>query len=243
LPASGDHRDRNLLRALVEQEESGIFRARSAIDGVERLVAYDKLSNYPIYATVARSSDSIVAEWRQSLLTHLYFGVPATLGLMALSLLALRRTRLEQAAMERAREATRQRDVAEDALRQSQKMEAVGQLTGGVAHDFNNLLTVVMGNLELAQRQLENWTEASQDRMRRTLAQAMRGAQRGATLTQRLLAFSRRQPLSPKPLDLNKLVGGLTEFLRRALGEIVDLETVGSAGLWKVEADPAQLEC
>src|SRR5262249_55207408 len=96
LPASGAHRDRNLLRALVEQEESGIFRARSAIDGVERLVAYDKLSNYPIYATVARSSDSIVAEWSQSLLTHLYFGVPATLGLMALSLLALRRTRLEQ---------------------------------------------------------------------------------------------------------------------------------------------------
>jgi signal transduction histidine kinase len=170
------------------------------------------------------------------------FGVPATLGLVALSLLALRRAGLEQAAMDEAREAMRQRDVAEEALRQSQKMEAVGQLTGGVAHDFNNLLTVVIGNLEVAQRQLENWTEASQDRIRRTLAQAMRGAQRGATLTQRLLAFSRRQPLSPKPLDLNKLVGGLQDFLRRSLGETIDLETVGTAGLWKVEADPVQLE-
>jgi signal transduction histidine kinase len=240
--ASGDQRDSNLLRAVAEREENGIFRARSAIDGVDRIVAYDKLSNYPIYATVARSWDSIVAEWQHTMMTHLFFGVPATLGLVALSLLALRRTRLEQAAMQEAREATRQRDAAEEALRQSQKMEAIGHLTGGVAHDFNNLLTVVLGNIELAQRQLENWTEASQDRMRRTLTQAMRGAQRGAMLTQRLLAFSRRQPLNPKPLDLNKLVGGLTEFLRRTLGETVELETVGAAGLWKVEADPVQLE-
>jgi len=241
-PAAGDHRDEALLQAVAVQPENGLFRGRSVVDGVDRLAAYDKLPNYPIYATVGRSWDSIVAEWRQTMLTHLLFGVPATLGLVALSLLALRRTRLEEAALAEAREATRQRDVAEEALRQSQKMEAVGQLTGGVAHDFNNLLTVVLGNLELAQRQLENWTEASQDRMRRTLAQAMRGAQRGATLTQRLLAFSRRQPLSPKPLDLNKLIGGLSDFLRRSLGETVDLETVGAAGLWKIDADPAQLE-
>jgi signal transduction histidine kinase/ActR/RegA family two-component response regulator len=242
MPAAGDNRDQALLSAAVEHPEGGIFRARSAIDGVDRLAAYDRLPNYPIYATVARSWDSIVAEWRHTMVTHLFFGLPATLGLVALSLLALRRARLEQAAMGEAREATRQRDAAEEALRQSQKMEAIGHLTGGVAHDFNNLLTVVMGNIELAQRQLENWTEASQDRMRRTLTLAMRGAQRGATLTQRLLAFSRRQPLSPKPLDLNKLVGGLTEFLRRSLGETVDLEMVGAAGLWKVEADPVQLE-
>ena len=242
VPAAGDNREQNLLNAVAEHAEGGIFRARSTVDGVDRLAAYDRLPNYPIYATVARSWDSIVAEWRHTVMTHLFFGVPATLGLVALSLLALRRTRLEQAAMEEARAATRQRDAAEEALRQSQKMEAIGHLTGGVAHDFNNLLTVVLGNIELAQRQLENWTEASQDRMRRTLTQAMRGAQRGATLTQRLLAFSRRQPLSPKPLDLNKLVGGLTEFLRRSLGETVDLETVGAAGLWKVEADPVQLE-
>ena len=242
MPAAGTHRDQNLLNAAAEHAEGGVFRARSGIDGVDRLAAYDKLPNYQAYAMVARSWDSIVAEWQHTMLTHLLFGVPATLGLVALSLLALRRTRLEQAAMQEAREATRQRDAAEEALRQSQKMEAIGHLTGGVAHDFNNLLTVVMGNIELAQRQLENWTEGAQDRMRRTLSQAMRGAQRGAMLTQRLLAFSRRQPLSPKPLDLNKLVGGLTEFLRRSLGETVELETVGAAGLWKVEADPVQLE-
>jgi signal transduction histidine kinase/CheY-like chemotaxis protein len=241
-PAVGEEQDDSLLHAVAEHPQNGIFRARSGIDGVNRLAAYDKLPNYPMYATVARSWDSIVAEWQQTMVTHLLFGVPASLGLVALSLLALRRGRLEEAALAEAREATRRRDAAEEALRQSQKMEAVGQLTGGVAHDFNNLLTVVMGNLEVAQRQLENWTEASQDRMRRSLVQAMRGAQRGATLTQRLLAFSRRQPLSPKPLDANKLIGGLSDFLRRSLGETIALETVGAAGLWKIEADPVQLE-
>jgi signal transduction histidine kinase len=241
-PAPDHRRDAELLHALAENPQNGMFRARSSVDGVDRLAAYDKLGNYPIYATVGRSWSSIVGEWRQTMTTHLFFGLPATLGLVALSLLALRRARLEEAALAEAREATRRRDAAEEALRQSEKMQAVGQLTGGVAHDFNNLLTVVMGNLDVAQRQLDNWTEASQDRLRRAVTQAMRGAQRGATLTQRLLAFSRRQPLSPKPLDVNRLIGGLSDFLRRSLGETVDLETVGAGGLWKIEADPVQLE-
>src|SRR5207253_3812439 len=135
---------------------------------------------------------------------HLYFGAPAAVAMVLLCVLALRRARREQSALFELRTATLRRDAAEEELRQSQKMEAVGQLTGGVAHDFNNLLTVIIGNLELAQRQLETFTEASQDRLRRTISSAMRGAQRGATLTQRLLAFSRRQPLNPEPLDLNK---------------------------------------
>lgn len=133
------------------------------------------------------------------------------------------------------------RAEAEEALRQSQKMEAVGQLTGGIAHDFNNLLTVVTGNIGMAQRALDgaNVTDA---RTRRALTGAMKGAERAATLTQRLLAFSRRQPLAPKVIDIDKLILGLSDLLQRSLGELVKLEIVIAPGLWRVEADPNQLE-
>ncbi|QAY77352.1 PAS domain S-box protein [Sphingosinicella sp. BN140058] len=130
---------------------------------------------------------------------------------------------------------------AQEALRQSQKMESVGQLTGGIAHDFNNLLTVVTGNIDMAKRALDA-AGAPDPRARRALENAMKGAERAAALTQRLLAFSRRQPLAPKPLDVDKLVVGMSDLLNRALGETVQLEIVTSPGLWRVEADPNQLE-
>ncbi|WP_284734587.1 hybrid sensor histidine kinase/response regulator [Sphingosinicella terrae] len=134
-----------------------------------------------------------------------------------------------------------ERSKAEEALRQAQKMEAVGQLTGGIAHDFNNLLTVVTGNIDMAGRALE--AAGSLDpRARRALDNAMKGAERAASLTQRLLAFSRRQPLAPKPLDVDKLVLSMSDMLNRALGEMVKLEIVTSPGLWRIEADPNQLE-
>lgn len=133
------------------------------------------------------------------------------------------------------------RAAAEEALRQAQKMEAVGQLTGGIAHDFNNLLTVVTGNIGIAQRALDsaNVTDA---RTRRALIGAMKGAERAATLTQRLLAFSRRQPLAPKVVDVDKLVLGISDLLERSLGELIKLEIVIAPGLWRIEADPNQLE-
>ena len=127
---------------------------------------------------------------------------------------------------------------ANDALRQSQKMEAVGQLTGGVAHDFNNLLQIVVGNLEMVTRRLG----PGEDRVRRGIDNAMSGAQRAATLTQRLLAFSRRQPLAPTPLDPNSLVEGMSELMRRTLGETVTIHTKLAHDLWIVEADANQLE-
>jgi nitrogen-specific signal transduction histidine kinase/CheY-like chemotaxis protein len=127
---------------------------------------------------------------------------------------------------------------AEEQLRQAQKMEAVGQLTGGIAHDFNNMLAVVIGGLNLAQRKL---ARGDAD-IGRFVEGAMDGAKRAADLTQRLLAFSRQQPLEPKPLNINKMVAGMRELLDRTLGETISVETVLSAGLWQVEADAAQLE-
>ena len=132
-----------------------------------------------------------------------------------------------------------QRERAEEALRHSQKMEAIGQLTGGVAHDFNNLLQVILGNLERLGRRLP---EAPATETGRLIAAATRAAGRAATLTQRLLAFSRRQPLTPKSLDLNRLVAGMLELFGRTLGEAIQVDTMLAGGLWRVFADENQLE-
>jgi len=131
-----------------------------------------------------------------------------------------------------------ERRAIEEQLRQSQKMEAIGQLTGGVAHDFNNLLTVIVGNLETI------WRHAPPEdgRLRRAIDQVTRGAQRAVTLTQQLLAFSRRQPLNPKPTDINRLVAGMSDLIRRTIGESIAVETVLAGGLWRVEIDAHQLE-
>ena len=134
------------------------------------------------------------------------------------------------------------RREAEEMLRHSQKMDAIGQLTGGVAHDFNNLLTIIVGNLEIADRSLQAWGEATRERLVRVIANAANGAQRATILTQRLLAFARRQPLDPKPTNVNQLLTGMSDFFRRTLGENIELERVGEAGLWQVEVDPNQME-
>jgi len=127
---------------------------------------------------------------------------------------------------------------AEQALRQSQKMEAVGQLTGGIAHDFNNMLAVVIGSLDLLGRRLGT----ADARAKRYVDAATDGARRAALLTQRLLAFSRQQPLQPEPIEVNQLVAGMSDLLRHSLGASIRLETVLAGGLWRTNADPNQLE-
>jgi PAS domain S-box-containing protein len=136
--------------------------------------------------------------------------------------------------MASARDVTEQRQ-AEAQLTQAQKMEAVGQLTGGVAHDFNNLLTVIIGTLDMT-------LERAQGDLRPMLDTALRAAQRGATLVQRLLAFSRRQALKPEPLDINRLAADMEELLRRTLGEHIAIEMKLLAGLWPALADRSQVE-
>jgi PAS domain S-box-containing protein len=130
-----------------------------------------------------------------------------------------------------------QRRQTEHQLRQAQKMEAVGQLTGGVAHDFNNLLTVIMGNLGIAADRVRADPDASE-----AIAAAIAGAKRGAALTHRLLAFSRRQTLQPHAFDLNQLVTGLRDLLHRTLGENIEIEISLRRGLWMAIADRGQVE-
>ena len=134
--------------------------------------------------------------------------------------------RLNQEALERSREQ----------LMQAQKMEAVGQLTGGVAHDFNNLLTAIIGSLELLGR------EDGFERHRRLIETARRAAEQGAALTQQLLAFSRQQPLAPEVLDINRLVAGMSDLMRRTIGARIAIETVLVGGLWRTRIDPNQFQ-
>src|SRR5690606_21972441 len=118
------------------------------------------------------------------------------------------------------------------------KMEAVGRLTGGVAHDFNTLLTIVLGNLDMLRRRLQD----ADPRIAQPIENARAGATRAATLTQRLLAFSRQQPLAPVAVDVNKLVAQMSDLLCRTLGETIAVETVLAGGLWRALVDANQLE-
>ena len=150
---------------------------------------------------------------------------------------ALKSAELAQAA-QALEEQTARSQRAEQALRQAQKMEAIGQLTGGLAHDFNNLMQVVVGNLEIVNREASEETP----KLRRAADHALQAAKKAVTVTQRLLAFSAIQPLAPKPVNMNGLVGGMSQLLHRVLEESVIIKTVLGADLWLVEVDPNQLE-
>ena len=140
------------------------------------------------------------------------------------------------------RGARRELGQAREQFAQAQKMEAIGQLTGGVAHDFNNLLTVILGNLGMAQRELRSLTDVPAEKLRRVVNNAVLGAERATTITKHLLALSRKEPLDPKPIDINGVISGLTDFLRRSLGETITLDIIGAGDLWLAEADAVQLE-
>jgi signal transduction histidine kinase/CheY-like chemotaxis protein len=147
------------------------------------------------------------------------------------------RTAELEAANDRLRAEAAEREHIEQVLRQAQKMEAVGKLTGGVAHDFNNLLQVIGGNLQLLSKDVTG-SEKAEQRLRNALA----GVSRGSKLAAQLLAFGRRQPLAPKVVNLGRFVRGLDDLLRRALGDGIEIETVISGGLWNTLVDPTQVE-
>ena len=231
-------RSETFARAVRGQPDRGIIEAVSPLEGVARLNAYQRLPNHPVYVTVTIDRSEIIERWRSDLAKHLIFGVPATLALLLLSLLALRFTRQGEATLASLRAEVARREAVEEQLRQSQKMEAVGRLTGGIAHDFNNLLTIIQGNLELIAHRLV----APDKRIARGIEHALLGTARAARLTQGLLAFSRQQPLQPASTDVNRLVAGMSDLLRSTLGETIAVETVLAGGLWRTSVDPNQLE-
>jgi two-component system NtrC family sensor kinase len=209
--------------------DGGKYTTVSGVDQIERRFLVRKLNGFPLYVSSSLETRDIVSGWFWHMASFLIFGIPATALFAVLIFMTMRSTRAVYT------EAAR-RQALEASLRQSQKMEAVGQLTGGVAHDFNNLLMIILGNLQMALRQ------AAEPKLQRLLSNAHQGAERAASLTKRLLAFSRSQPLEPKPIDANRLIVGMSDLLDRTLGETIAVETVQSAGLWQAEADTAELE-
>ncbi|MCI8212214.1 hybrid sensor histidine kinase/response regulator [Pseudomonas sp. S25] len=192
-----------------------------------------------------RLADGSAATWL-SVKAPLFSDDGEVIGLIGSSIDVTARKQAEAAVQDlnltleqRIREAISEREVVEEALRQSQKMEAVGQLTGGIAHDFNNLLAGISGSLELMQMRLGQGRVADVDRY---LVVAQGAVQRAAALTHRLLAFSRRQTLAPIPTNVNALIKGMEELIRRTVGPSVDIQVRAAADLWTALIDPAQLE-
>jgi signal transduction histidine kinase/CheY-like chemotaxis protein len=194
---------------------------------------------------------TIVAPIFRRVAQYMVIGFLVAMGMLILVVLGLAQSRLadvnarlkrQSADLARANEILRaeieQRERAETALRQAQKMEAIGQLTGGIAHDFNNLLQVIVGNLDV----LQHRTQDAPEDVKRMIGAARRGAERATTLTQRLLAFSRLQPLNPQPVDVNKLVSSMSELLRRTLGESIRVDNVLARDVWPIAVDANQLE-
>ena len=217
------------VEAIVDRPDQGLFTTVSQIDGLERRIGYRKLPGYPVYVQAGYETAALRRELRATMASHLVFGVPATLLLLLLSALALRRTRglLAEAA---------RREAAESALKQAQRLEAVGQLTGGVAHDFNNILMVVNGYVERLRRDLHD------PRHRRALDAVDMAAARGRGLTRQLLTFSRRQTVSPVVIDLGEALPKLREMLRSSLRGDIELRLELAADLWRVEVDAGELE-
>jgi two-component system, NtrC family, sensor kinase len=225
------------VQAVSNNPQGGFITLRSVFDGATRTFAYRKLPRHDVLVTASVDTRAITALWLEDMSRHLVFGIPATGALIALTLMALRRTRREALANEMLREEIARREASEERLRQAQKMEAVGRLTGGIAHDFNNLLTAILGNLDLALRRIEG-----QERIRGWLSNCRQASERAATLVQRLLAFSRQHPLEVKSVEINRLVQGMSELLGRSIGETVKIELVLAGGLWNAALDPNQLE-
>ena len=194
-----------------------------------------------VRATPVRNASGAIKQWIGTC-SDMQDAIDAREALQAMNegletKVAARTTEL-QAVVETLRLEVDEREKAEAQVRQMQKIESIGQLTGGIAHDFNNMLAVVLGSLEIVKRRLRS----DPDKAMAGIEHAEEGAKRAAQLTARLLAFSRQQPLAPEPLNVNRLVSGMSELLRQTIGEQIEIETVLAGGLWRTHIDASQLE-
>ena len=225
----------------LAQAGSGTYTLERSVDGKDRILSFQALRNHPLVVAVSRTRGEILARWESQAMVIAAAGLVSTVAL-ALMLWAMARQFLAYETANRAlserRQAVEARDEAEEHVRQLQKMEALGQLTGGVAHDFNNLLQAVRSGLHL----LEAGGEVRRTETRRALQVASQAVDRGATLTQHLLAFARRQRLAPAPVDLGAQVAGMATLLERTLGGAIRIRIDRDAAVPPALVDPHQFD-
>jgi signal transduction histidine kinase len=224
-----------LAGAIANEAQSGITDSGTPFDG-GRLVAIKRVGNYPIYVTIERTKASIFRDWGRSVIGYAVIGVPAALALMALTLLALRRTRREQLALAQAGEEVARRATLELELHRAQRLEAVGLLTAGIAHDFNNLLTIVTGNLE----RMEASGDSADPRRQKMFAAVTEACVRAAALSKRLLGLARHEPVDPRSTNINDIIVNTLELPWKPDDKITS-EFRLQDGLWRADIDPDQL--
>ncbi|MGC1779505.1 MAG: ATP-binding protein [Xanthobacteraceae bacterium] len=218
-----------LRRAIGAGLTRGLYTTKSEVDGRNRRIGFRALPGYPIYAIAGIKTAAIRAAWLRQVGGHLIFGLPVTLLLFVTLWVVLRRTK-------RLHDEAQRREQAEDALRQAQRLEAIGQLTGGVAHDFNNLLMIVSGTVQRLRRSVSGERETH---LLDTIANATR---RGESLTRQLLAFSRRQTLQPSVIDLAERLPEIKDMLSRSLRGDIDIRLGVPRRPCAVKVDPNEFE-
>ncbi len=223
--------DRNgpVGQQIAADSQAGLVTATSA-DGIERRLGYQRLAEYPVYVSAGLETSVIRSRWLATMSQHLIFGLPATALLFLILSLALRRTR--RLHFESAR-----RMEAEEALKHGQRLEALGQLTGGVAHDFNNLLTVIRGSVDLLRR-----PNLPEERRLRYIDAISDTVSRAAKLTAQLLAFARRQTLKPEVFDVGRCVTTLSEMIGTLTGSPIEIVTRVPDQPCFINADAGQFE-
>ncbi|MHB0772249.1 hybrid sensor histidine kinase/response regulator [Bradyrhizobium sp. 5.13L] len=217
-------------QTIAAHPKHGLITVAWPSDGIERRIGYKRLAEYPIYVSAGLETSAIRARWFATIGQHLVFGIPATALLFLLLALAFRRTQHLQA------EAARRRE-AEEALKHSQRLEALGQLTGGVAHDFNNLLTVIRASVDLLNR-----PQLTEERRQRYITAIGDSVARAAKLTSQLLAFARRQTLKPEVFDVGARLESLRDMLATLLGPAVEIVMRLPREPCLVNADASQFE-
>ena len=223
-------RDSPIGKLIAANPKAGLITVTSPADGIERRLGYQRLAQYPIYVGAGLETSAIRQRWLSTMSQHLIFGAPATALLFFLLALALRRTRNLYFEAEK-------RQEAEEALKHGQRLEALGQLTGGVAHDFNNLLTVIRASVDLLRR-----PDLPEPRRLRYIEAISDTVTRAAKLTAQLLAFARRQTLKPELFDVGQSVQMLGEMIGTLIGSRIEIITRLPDEPCFIDADAGQFE-